>query len=106
VGVAGIFVPVQESSMTDLLMDATIERRARTLANRALHTLTFNRYHDGLALSEIDAILMNNGFTGLEDAVYCGRDGQCHEQVGRRTWVTLCWHKMESGRYEIVVYLS
>lgn len=91
--------------MTDLLMDASTERKARVKANNAFYKLG-RVYHDGLALAEIDAVLMANGFTGMEDALYCGRDGQAHEQVGRRTWITLAWHKMESGRYEIVVYLN
>jgi hypothetical protein len=96
------------NKMTDTTntMDAKTERSNRTKANRALHTLTFNRFHDGLALYDIDCILQAHGFTGLEPAIYCGRDLWSHEQVGLRTWITLTWHKMESGRYEIVVYLS
>jgi len=38
------------------------EIKARTRANKALYALTFNRYHDGLALEEIDCILTTNGF--------------------------------------------
>ena len=92
--------------MTDFLMDAGTERKARKKAKDTFYDLCHNKYYDGLALSLIDEILQSNGFTGLEPAIYCGRDGQCHEQVGKRTWVTLTWHKMESGNYEIVVYLS
>jgi hypothetical protein len=86
-------------------MDATTERKARIRANDLLYKLG-REYHVGLALGRIDSILQSNGFTGLEPAIYCGRDGQCHEQVGKRTWITLAWHKMESGKYEIVSYLS
>jgi hypothetical protein len=85
---------------------ARVESRARRRANDALHALTFNRYHEGLALYDIDQILEANGFSPLNAAIYCGRDGSVHEQVGPRTWIRLTWHKMESGRYEIVVYLS
>jgi len=83
-----------------------VESKARKAANNDLHRLTFNRYHDGLALYDIDQILEENGFKTLEAAIYCGRDGSVHEQVGAKTWLSLTWHKMTSGRYEIVVYLS
>jgi hypothetical protein len=85
---------------------ARVESKARKAANNDLHRLTFNRYHDGLALDSIDTILVRYGFDPLEDAIYCGRDGSVHEQVGAKTWISLTWHKMTSGRYEIVVYLS
>ena len=81
------------------------ERNARKRANEKLADLS-RRYHDGLALVEITAVLASEGFTNPEPAIYCGRDGQSHEQVGPRTWITLAWHKMESGRYEITTYLS
>jgi hypothetical protein len=92
--------------MTDLLMDASTERKARVRANNALYKLC-REYHAGLPLGSLDSVLIQNGFTGLEEAIYCGRDGNVHEQVGRRTWLTMTYHKMEySGRYEIVVYLN
>ena len=83
-----------------------VEAKSRRLANHALHALTFNCYHDGLPISTIDRILIQYGFDPLEEAIYCGRDGMVHEQVGARTWISLTWHKMESGRYEVVAYLS
>jgi hypothetical protein len=86
-------------------MSAADERKARTRANAKLNELG-KTYHDGLALDKIGAILKANGFDELESAIYCGRDGDSHEQVGERTWLRLSWHKMESGRYEIVAYLS
>ena len=85
--------------------NAKSECSARTRANDKLADIS-RRYHDGLALTEIDAALTAEGFSSMESAIYCGRDGQSHEQVGERTWLTLCWHKMESGRYEINAYLS
>jgi len=86
-------------------MDSKQERNARNRANGKLADIS-RRYHDELALTEIDAVLTAEGFSSMESAIYCGRDGQSHEQVGERTWLTLCWHKMESGRYEINAYLS
>jgi hypothetical protein len=86
-------------------MTAAVERRQRQLVNDELHAL--GNYHDGLALTEIDAILTKHGFNEMEPAIYCGRDGRVNEQVGKRTWLSLSWHKMEvTGRYEVVAYVS
>lgn len=85
-------------------MTATEERKARTFVNRLLQALPV--YAEGLQLDAINAALEENGFSTLEPAIYCGRDGQVHEQVGPRTWLTFTWHKMESSRYELVAYLS
>jgi hypothetical protein len=87
------------------MMNAATERSNRTKANNALHTLGLT-YHESIPLVWIDSILTDNGFKATEEAIYCGRDGRSTEQVGDRTWLTLNWHKMESGRYEIVVYLT
>lgn len=86
------------------LMDAKTERKLRTRVNRQLQQLPI--YHDGLPLTEIDNILAANGASALEEAIYCGREGKVHEQVQSNTWLTMTWYKMESGRYEIVAYVS
>lgn len=82
------------------------ERSARNFANEALAELS-KRYHDGIPIREIDVILVLWEFDATEAAIYCGRDGKSHEQVGPNTWLSLTWHKMEeTGRYEITAYLS
>jgi hypothetical protein len=81
------------------------ERRMRKAANDLLHEVG-RTYHDGLPIGRIDAILNACGFDETSPAIYCGRDGQMHEQVGPKTWITMAWHKMETGTYEIVSYLS
>lgn len=86
-------------------MDAKQERRERVKANAELQKLA--NYHDGLPIAAIDDILGRHGFNPMEPAIYCGRDGQVHEQVGAFSWMSMTWHKMEeSGRYEIVAYVS
>jgi hypothetical protein len=87
------------------MMTTTEERKARQRANNILQGVS-RRYHDGLALDEISSALTANGFNDLEPAIYCGRDGSIHEQVGERTWISMQWHKMESGSYEVNTYLS
>jgi hypothetical protein len=80
-------------------------RAARNLANEGLAILSRN-YHSGLPIADIDKILTANGFNALEEAIYCGRDGRVHEPVGEHTWISFSWHKMDSGRYEVTVYVS
>ncbi len=80
--------------------------RMKRHANSALYDLNHNRYHDSIPVYDVDVILAQYGYNTLEPAIYCGREGQIHEQVDARTWLTMTWYKMESGRYEIVAYLS
>jgi len=80
------------------------EAKARTVANRLLAKLA--NYHQFIPTTEIDAALTAAGFNAMEDAIYCGREGSVHEQVGDKTWISMTWYKMESGMYEIVAYVS
>jgi hypothetical protein len=84
--------------------NAAQENKARKAANKSLASLA--SYHPFLPISYIDAVLAGYGFAPLEEAVYCGREGRMTQQVGARTWIAMSWYKMESGRYEIVAYLS
>jgi hypothetical protein len=87
-------------------MDAKIESRNRQFVNKELSNLCA-KYHDGLPIQQIDDILDAYDFKETEPAIYCGRDGRSNEKVGDRTWLALSWHKMEeSGRYEVVAYVS
>jgi hypothetical protein len=86
------------------LMDAKTERKMRTRVSRKLQALPI--YHDGLPIQQIDEILDSCGFSATESAIYCGREGSATHQVGRNTFLAMTWYKMESGRYEIVAYVS
>ena len=83
------------------------EKRARTAVNRKLQDAG-RKYWETLSvpLHAISGWLIEEGFTGMADGIYCGVDGSVHEQVGPHTWIALQWHKMESGRFEINAYLS
>jgi hypothetical protein len=85
-------------------MDTKTESRNRQRVNRELQALPI--YHDGLPLATIDAILVKHGFNATEPAIYCGASGSCTDKVGPRTYLSFSWYKMESGRYEIVSYVS
>jgi hypothetical protein len=88
------------------MMTAQTERRNRQHVNSELHRLG-TKYHDSLPIQDINDILDAYDFRETEPAIYCGRDGHSHEQVGDKTWLSLSWHKMEqTGRYEVVAYVS
>jgi hypothetical protein len=78
--------------------------------NRLLQELGL-RYHDGLPISEITEILIQNGLPVLEDGLYCGHEGKFSEPLGkfgkRCLYLHLSWYRMpETGRYEIVAYVN
>lgn len=84
------------------------ESPRRNQANRRIHALTCNRYFESIPLADLKAILAGEGFrTEPLDGIYCGSEGRCAPvQVGERTWLTLSWYRMASGRYEVTCYLS
>ena len=89
-----------------MVMIAKQENKARKTANGRLADMS-SSYHQFIPTSDIDAILTEAGFNSMEPAIYCGREGRVNEQVGQRTWITMSWYKMEeTGRFEIVAYLS
>lgn len=90
----------------ETILTAQQERRNRNLVNEHLTDMG-KTYHQSLPLSDICTVLEMHGFQSLTDAIYCGRDGRSSEQVGARTWFVMSWHKMEeTGRYEVVAYVS
>jgi hypothetical protein len=81
------------------------ETRARKIANKLLAAMA--TYHRFIPIADIDAILNQAGLKGMEEGIYCGREGRVNEQVGVNTWLCLSWYKMEvSGDYEITAYVS
>ena len=81
------------------------EKASRRVVNEKLYELG-KSYHDGLPLAVIDGWLEDEGFGKVIDGIYCGNDGKILEQVGPHSWFAMTWHRMQSGRYEIVAYLS
>lgn len=73
--------------------------------NNALYDLTTNRYFDAIPVAQINAILEPFEMK-MEDGIYCGADGHLNEQLADNVWLAMTWHKMPSGRYEIVAYVS
>lgn len=80
-------------------------RRSAAKVNDQLYLLGL-AYHDFIPVYQIDEILTSNGFDATEPGMYCGRIGRVHEPVGQNRYLTINWHKMPSGKYEIVAYLN
>jgi hypothetical protein len=79
----------------------------RNKVNRALSDMTRNKFFPKLPLAEVDAVLKQHGFDEWDsEGIYTGEDGRLNDPVGRNTWLALTWHKMPSGNYEIVAYVS
>jgi len=77
-----------------------------TWVNRVLDEMNRNVYHDGVPLNRVNDALRAHGFDELEAMILCGREGRLNEPVGRFRYLSLTWYKMESGRYEVVAYVS
>ena len=90
--------------MTTTLLTAQLKRDQKRV-NEALYW-TGRTYQDSVPLTEVSDLLVANGFEPLEDMILCGREGKILEPVGRNRFLSLTWYKMESGRYEIVAYIS
>ncbi len=85
------------------------EPKRRRWANRRIHALTLGQYFDSIPVAALKGILADHGFQADQlDGVYCGREGRVDlpTQVGERTWFTMSWYQMASGRYEVTCYLS
>jgi len=62
-------------------------------------------YHQGLPLSDIDAILAPFDLK-MQDGIYCGDTGECAECVGNNVFMRMQWYRMPSGRFEVTAYVS
>ena len=70
--------------------------------NKALDKLC-KQYFPHIPTTEIDSILSPFGVK-LESGIYCGREGDCTDEIGRGTHLRMTWYRMQSGNYEIVAY--
>jgi hypothetical protein len=102
----GVLTPVRRTvALVDIRTPAQQLVRDTKQANRMLAALG-TRFHDGVPLDTVNDILAAAGFDELEGMLLCGREGRLHEAVGRNRWLALTWYRMESGRYEVIAYVS
>ena len=100
-------IPVWERANSQWLKreQARVLRNNLKRLNKGLYELG-RTYHDSVPLDTVNELLSTYLFTELEPMILCGRDGSIHENVGYNQWLSLTWHKMESGRWEVVAYVS
>lgn len=84
----------------------------RDSINKELHSMGFE-YYPEVPLSDIFAIVEKKaGMVVQEDGtpwsgLLCGDDGRAKFEVaGYKFLLHLTWHRMPSGNYEIVAYVS
>jgi hypothetical protein len=93
-------------TLDTLMSDAAQLRKDTRWVNKVLGEMNHNQYHDSVPLDRVNDALRAHGFDELEPMILCGREGTLHQSVGRSRWLSLTWYKMESGRYEVVAYVS
>jgi hypothetical protein len=80
-------------------------KRDTSAVNDALYGMG-RTSHDSVPLDTVNELLTHYGFDALDAMLLCGREGRLHEAVGRNRWLALTWYKYETGRYEVVAYVS
>lgn len=97
-----------------------MNRKVKKVVNDKLYKLYRGRYFEAIPLSEIFGVLKDVGYTPLQedgrpwDGLLCGTEGQVYFDLGhsedlkldKSALLAMSWHKMTSGRYEIISYVS
>ena len=89
------------------------DKQTKTKIGHEFSSLTYNKYFPSIPLSEIFQIIKNHGGLVIDESgqewsgFLCGSSGHCVFDVNgiKTSGLNLTWYKMESGRYEITVYL-
>ena len=86
----------------------------QTIAKRRMYEIS-GEYWNEIPLKEIFEALTENGMSAVQEdgtpwsGILCGESSCTTIKVtGNKAvkWLQLAWYKMQSGRYEINVYLS
>lgn len=83
-------------------------QKERNKLNKELTKLTVNKYFPEIPIKLFETIFRFFEIdTEFLDGIYCGRSGRAEEKIpGTNLFWVLTWYRMESGRYEIVAYVS
>lgn len=83
----------------------TLKTRSNRV-NDALYSLGL-LYHQFLPVNAIDHILTENGFSATSRWEFApGGQVRVHEEIGEGKWLSVTAHKMVTGRWEVVAYVS
>jgi hypothetical protein len=86
----------------------TLARRLKLL-NQELWRVGLDFYPTlSHALNIIERVIKEHGFNELNGVILAtgNIDGSHHEEVGEGKWITISWHRFESGRYEVTAYVN
>jgi len=95
------------SNCSQLVPIAKMATRLRKV-NSELYQLGLE-FHDTLSysLNTIDRILTKHGFaTPSAEPIFSGLEGRLHQEVGEGKWLTVSWHRFDTGRYEVTAYVN
>jgi len=93
-------------------------RWARSVVNGAISRLTVGMYFDKIPLDEIFAIMKKSEMEAVQEdgtkwsGFLCGKEGRAHiafkfeGEPFDKSVLYLSWYQMQSGRFEVVCYLS
>lgn len=102
---------------------AKLNAKTRKALNNVIHGITLG-YRNSVPLDLIDDALRSKGYRLIQEddtdwsGILCGADGHCWIAMAQAnadgSWrervnnsgLALSWHKMPSGRWETVAYLS
>jgi hypothetical protein len=90
-----------------IYVSAVLERKARSRVNKKLEQISRKFYPTNIPWGVIMDAAISEGFdgamiTGIDD----NKPGKVHVNIGGNTWLTVMWHLMPSGSYEITAYVS
>jgi len=74
--------------------------------NADLNSINLAR-HTGMPMSEIASVLTKHGLDTkpVRDHIHAD-EGRLHVEVKKDIWISMTWYRLESGRYEIVIYAT
>jgi hypothetical protein len=83
------------------------EKKARARLNKKLNTLCKRKYPLNIPWGLITDAVMSEGFMmpmlrSLDD----NKPGRIHEQIGKKTWLTVQWYPFQNDTFEITAYAS
>ena len=91
-------------------MNPTEIKKAKRKLNVALAKLSTHSpstYYPTLPVAALAELANSLGFDGAAfDGVYTGHDGRASIVLGPTVTVTLSWHRMDSGNFELIAYAS
>jgi len=102
----------------EIVLPANIKSKINQSLN-AISTHDSSTYYDSIPLGTVQQLLKSNGITMLDidgtvltGVILTGRTGKANYHLAlqgkliKNSLLITSWHKMESGRYEFLVYLS